>query len=380
MATDTRVPSFVTAATPRRVITVTVFVAVALFLLPVILSNFWMKIAFEMAAYSLVTLGLGLLVGRVGIYSLCQIPLVAAGAWFSLRVHFLFDGAPFPLVLLASALLTGLLGVIIGLPALRLSGLYLALVTLMAAGAITLLLTVVKFPNSNSGFWGFDKRVPSGQNLLPRPSIALGDIAYYRYTVVVVTIVFLLTAWHIKGKPGRAWAAIRQSEVTATAAGVNNTLYKLWAFALSAAVAGVAGTVLVGGAGVTVTQFPVEQSILLLAVVLLGGVYNLWGALVAAFFMRVLPQILDKKLGLPPEVLTILFGIGVMQVLLVQPKGVVEDLRNLGLLIGSKLGLVGRAGGGSEVAADVELPAATGPLPAADSATEQPVSAEGAPT
>ena len=60
-----------------------------------------MKIMFEMAAYSLVTLGLGLLVGRTGMYSLCQIPMVAAGAWFALRVHFLLDGAPFPVILLA---------------------------------------------------------------------------------------------------------------------------------------------------------------------------------------------------------------------------------------------------------------------------------------
>ena len=77
--------------------------------------------------------------------------------------------------------------------------------------------------------------------------------------------------------------------------------------------------------------------------VLLGGVYNLWGALVAAFFMRVLPEILDDVLGLGPEVLTMLFGLGVMQVLLVQPKGVVEDLRKLGLFIGRKVGLGGRA-------------------------------------
>jgi len=342
MSVDTRLPSILTAATPRRIVTFVVVVLIALLVLPAVLSTYWMKIMFEMAAYSLVTLGLGLLVGRTGMYSLCQIPMVAAGAWFALRVHYLFDGVPFPLILVMTAILTGLLGVVIGLPALRLSGLYLALVTLMAAGAITLLLTVVKFPNSNKGFWGFDKRVPSGQNVLPRPSLAESDIAFYRYTVVIVAIGFLIAAWHIKGKPGRAWGAIRQSEVTATAAGVNNTLYKLWAFALSAAVTGVAGAILVAGAGVTTQQFPVEQSILLLAVVLLGGVYNLWGALVAAFFMRVLPQILDKKLGLPPEVLTMLFGLGVMQVLLMQPKGVVEDLRNLGIFIGTKLGLVGR--------------------------------------
>ena len=88
-------------------------------------------------------------------------------------------------------------------------------------------------------------------------------------------------------------------------------------FFLSACITGVAGALLAAGpGGVTVTQFPVEESIILLAVVLMGGVYNIWGAVVAAFFLRVLPRILDQKLGLPPEFLTMLFGVGVMQVLI----------------------------------------------------------------
>ena len=66
-----------------------------------------------------------------------------------------------------------------------------------------------------------------------RPSSAVGDIAYYRYTVVVCAILFLLALLHVSGKPGRAWASIRESEPAALAAGVNITLYKLWAFALA---------------------------------------------------------------------------------------------------------------------------------------------------
>jgi branched-chain amino acid transport system permease protein len=340
-AVDTRLPSILTAATPTRIITFVGFVLVALLVVPAVFGAFWTKILLEMAAYSMVTLGLNLIVGRVGIYSLCHIPLVAAGAWFALRLHFLFDESlPFPLTLLGAGLLTGLLGVIIGLPALRLSGLYLALVTLMAAGAITLLLVSVKFPNGGDGFWGFDTRSASGFNAIPRPGIAESDDAYYRYTVIVAALTYLLAAWHIKGKPGRAWASLRQSELTALSAGVNTTLYKLWAFALSAAIAGVAGGIIVAANGVTTNQFPVEQSIILLAVVLLGGAYSLWGAIVAAFFLRVFPQILDKQLGLPTELLTMLFGVGVLFTLMMQPKGVVEDLTNLGRLIGRKLGLV----------------------------------------
>lgn len=336
-AADTRLPSVLTAATPQRVVTAAGALLVALFVLPAVLSTYWMKIVYEMAAYSLVALGLGLLIGRTGMYSLCHIPMVAAGAWFALRVHFLFDGAPFPIIVLAAGVLTGVLGIVIGLPALRLSGLYLALVTLMAAGAITLLLTVVKFPNSNQGFWGYNKRNPSAQNLLPRPSVATTDIAYYRYTVVILAIAFLVAAWHVAGKPGRAWAAIRQSEVTATAAGINLMLYKLWAFALSAFVTGVAGALVAAGpGGVGAGQFPVSGSIMLLAVVLMGGVYSIWGALVAAFLLRVLPRLLDQLLGLPAEALTVLFGIGIIQVLLTAPGGIIADLERLARGIGSK--------------------------------------------
>ncbi len=341
-AIDTRLPSILTAVTPQRVITVLVVLAASLWLLPAVLSAFWLQIAFQAVAYSGVALGLGLLVGRTGMYSLCHIPLLAVGAWISMRVAQEID-MPFPILLVITGILTGLVGIVIGLPALRLSGLYLALITLMAAGAITLLVQQFKFPNGGTGFWGFDKGVASGAASLARPSIALGNTAYFRYTVVVVAVLFLIVAWHLQGRPGRAWAAIRQSQVTAVAAGVDTTLYKLWAFGLSAAVSGVAGALVAAGpGGVTTNQFPVEQSITLLAVVLMGGVYNIWGALVAGFLLRALPQLLDQKLGIPTEFLTILFGVGVMQVLLVQPKGVVEDLRKLGMLIGCMVFGIGK--------------------------------------
>ncbi|MGD9999277.1 MAG: branched-chain amino acid ABC transporter permease [Ilumatobacteraceae bacterium] len=331
---DTRLPSIWTANSVQRTLTMLVVLAAMLFLLPSILGAFWLQITFQAVVYSAVALGLGLLVGRAGMFSLCQVPLVAAGAWFSLRVAAIWS-VPFPLLLIVAGILTGLVGAFIGIPAIRLSGLYLALITLMAAGAITLLLKVYKFPNGGSGFWGFDKSVASGAVALDRPSWADGDTAYYRYAVIVVALLFLLVAWHIKGKPGRAWASIRQSQVTAVAAGVDTTLYKLWAFALSAFVTGVAGALLAAGpGGVSVNQFPVEQSIVLLAVVLMGGVYNIWGAVVAGFLLRVLPQLLDQKLGLAPEILTILFGIGVMQVLLTAPGGIVSDLTKLGRKVG----------------------------------------------
>ena len=165
-----------------------------------------------------------------------------------------------PAVLLIAGILTGLLGTLIGLPALRLSGLYLALITLMAAGAITVLLKIQQFPNGGGGFWGRSKGGgPISQ--INRPSIALGDTAFYRYCVCVAIVMFLIAFWHVKSKPGRAWAAIRQSEATALSAGVRTTVYKLWAFALAAFFAGVAGGLLASPPGVNINQFTSQQSI-----------------------------------------------------------------------------------------------------------------------
>ena len=163
---------------------------------------------------------------------------------------------------------------------------------------------------------------------------------------------FLLVTWHIKGKPGRAWASIRQSQVTAVSAGVHTTLYKLWAFALSAFITGVAGALLAAGpGGVTVNQFPVEGSIILLAVVLMGGVYSVWGAVVAAFLLRILPRLLEQQIGLSSEVLTMLFGLGVIQVLLTTPGGIVSDLARLGNAVGRRFEPRGyrRRHGGADV-------------------------------
>ena len=226
-----------------------------------------------------------------------------------------------------------MIGTLIGLPALRLSGLYLALITLMAAGGITVVLRIAQFPNGGDGFFG-NSAAGGASSRLPRPALATGDTAYYRYCVVVAGLMFLLAVWHVRGKPGRAWAAIRQSQATAVAAGVNTTFYKLWAFALASFTAGVAGAMLAAATGgVNINQFPVQNSITLLAVVLMGGVYSVWGAVVAALLLRLLPALLDDW-GVSTELLTILFGIGVLQVLMTAPGGLVDqvpkDLAKLG--------------------------------------------------
>ena len=318
-----------------RAAIITVLLLFTLFALPQILSLYYVDTMTQVAVYSMVTLALGVLVGRVGLVSLGQVAVLAIGAWVAARLLFATT-QPYPLILLEAGLITMAAGVLIGLPALRLRGLYLALITLMFAGAITVVLATVNFPNGGHGFTGYNGslvHIPP----IRRPAAAGTDPAYFRYSVIVAILMFLLVFAHIKTRPGRAWAAIRQSEPAALAAGINTWFYKLWAFALASFITGVAGGVLAGAVHYLYSiDFPTQDSITLLAVTLMGGVYSMWGAVVAAFLYQFLPALLNNW-GVSADWLIILFGLGVLQVLTTAPAGLVDqvpkDLARLGRLL-----------------------------------------------
>jgi branched-chain amino acid transport system permease protein len=339
--TGTAPPRFTRGEGVRAVVIVALLLVI-LFALPSLLSTYWLKVLTGVAIYAIPCLGLGLLMGRVGLVSLGQVSVLALGAWVAARLLFLEAGLPFPVVLLLAGLITMVLGTIVGLPALRLSGLYLALVTLMMAGAITVVLAATDFPNGGKGFLGHTEAA-SGGSEIRRPDIAQTDPAYFRYAVIAAVLMFLLALWHVRTRPGRAWAAIRQSEPAALAAGVSITRYKLWAFALASFMTGIAGGLLAGNVGALYNyQFPTRENIVLLAVVLMGGIYSIWGALVAGLFYRFLPALLDTW-GLPADLLTILFGIGVLQVLLTAPAGLVDQFpKDMKRLAGAIARLAGR--------------------------------------
>jgi branched-chain amino acid transport system permease protein len=229
-----------------------------------------------------------------------------------------------------------IIGSLITLPALRLRGLYLALITLMLAGAVEVILATLNFPNGGGGFSGYNGsllHIPQ----IRRPSYAGTDPAFYRFSVIVAIVMFLLVFAHLRTRPGRAWAAIRQSEPSALAAGINTTFYKLWAMALAAFVTGVAGALLASADRELFSiNFPIQNSIELLAVVLMGGAFALTGAVIAAFLQSFLPALLQIW-GVPNDWLIILFGVGVMQVLATAPGGIADqfpkDMKRLYRLI-----------------------------------------------
>jgi branched-chain amino acid transport system permease protein len=327
---------------PRSVVRPAVIAVVWLCVLlftPSVFSLYYVDAWTQVAIYSIVTLGLAVLVGRVGMVSLGQGAVLAMGAWVAARLLFA-TGLPFPLVLLAAGLITMVLGTLVGLPALRMSGLYLALITLMLAGAITVVLATVNFPNGGHGFTGYNG---STVHIPPirRPSIATTDPAFFRYSMIVATLMFLLVLVHLRGRPGRAWAAIRQSEAASLAGGINTTLYKLWAFALVSFITGVAGGLVAGSFRyLNSLTFATQDSITLLAVVLMGGAYSMWGAIIAAILLKFLQALLNNW-GVSPDWLTILFGVGVLQVLTTAPRGLVDqvpkDIKRLGGLLFGRL-------------------------------------------
>src|SRR3954462_3602718 len=138
--------------------------AVLVFVLPPLFSLYWIDVFTASAIYAVVALGLSLLMGRVGLVSLGQIAIFALGAWVAARLNF-GTSIPFPIVLLIAGLITTLLGTIVGLPALRLSGLHLALITLMLAGALTGVLPATNFPHRGHA----RDDLPQPRPRLPRP-------------------------------------------------------------------------------------------------------------------------------------------------------------------------------------------------------------------
>jgi branched-chain amino acid transport system permease protein len=314
---------------------------VALLVLPAVSGADWITTYTSVAIYSVAALGFSVLYGRVGMISLGQVALLTVGCWVGTRISYA-SSLPFPLMLLAAGGITMAIGVVVGLPALRLSGLYLALITLMFAGAVTIVLSVTDFPNGGGGFKG---RAGTGALTtetppVRRPSWATGDTSYYRYTVIIAAILFLLVLLHVSAKPGRAWASIRESEPAAIAAGVNITLYKLWAFALASFITGVAGCLLAAQVGVPrAITFQTQDSLTLAATALIGGIFSIWGAIIAGVFNQLLPFLFQAQWGVNSNFLLIIFGVGLLQVLLTAPGGLVEqfprDMANLARLLWS---------------------------------------------
>jgi branched-chain amino acid transport system permease protein len=249
-----------------------------------------------------------------------------------------------------AALVAGLFGFVVGLPALRLRGLYLALATFaLAVSMPQLLREPARTTGGTNGINLFgtteDRLTGAISNSVHIPlldrDLTFNDWTYYlSWTLALIG---LGLAWFIlRGRSGRAFKAIRDSEIAAVSSGISLPTYKTLAFALSAAYAGVAGSLLaIVSTIVSPGSFPVSLSIQLLIGAVIAGLGSLWGLVAGALFLQYLP-IGIQELGdigslpdrvqaeaLSPGVPSVIYGVVLLLVLFLLPRGAAELLRRL---------------------------------------------------
>lgn len=301
-----------------------IVLAAGLIAMPLVLSALWIKVVTSAAIFALAAAGISVLFAQLGLINLAQVALVGVGGWIALRLNYGTE-LPVTLIVALAGVLTALLGALLALPALRMRGLYLALVTLMAAGAFQILFNNFQFPNGGPGFWGVAQQSAAD---IRAPYFVGSDIGYFRYTLIAMAICFGIVALHRITAPGRAWAMIRQSEANAMAAGVNVTFYKIWAFALSGLLAGVAGALLAGTLGqLDARSFLASEGILLFALAVVGGAYSWIGAIIAGILYKLLPALLNN-FGVSADIALIVFGAALLHAIMTAPRGIAGQLQS----------------------------------------------------
>jgi branched-chain amino acid transport system permease protein len=293
--------------------------------IPLLVAALWLKVLTSVVIYALTAASIALLYRKLGQVSLAQVAFMGCGGWMALRLSY-GTGLPFEINILVGGFFAAIVGMVFAYPALRMRGLYLALVTLMAAGGFGILINVIQFPNGGAGFLGFAVKAVS---YMPRPWIAQSDEAYFRYCCGVVALGFLLIHLHERGKPGRAWSLIRRSEAAAMAVGINVTGYKIWGFGLSGFLAGVAGGLLAGNLQLLdARSFPPAESVMIFALTIVGGAWHWFGAITAAVLYRFLPALLND-IGVNGDAAYIIFGAALIHALMTAPRGIAGQLTDL---------------------------------------------------
>jgi len=300
---------------------------------PRLVSDFHSRDLAEAGIFFIAIVGLNLLTGYTGQISLGHGALMAIGGYTTaaLAVHEHWrDVWTIPLAGLAA----GIVGFLIGLPALRLSGLYLALATFAFAVAMPSLLR--KFPGLTGGGQGLrlledaPLQITGLSGTVTIFSYSMTQNHFLYYLAWGIGLVGFAVAWLlVRGRLGRTFRAVRDSEVAAASAGINLAWAKTLAFALSGVYAGVAGSLLaIQNEIVNPLSFTFLLSILLLVGVVVGGLGSLPGMVVGAFFVEYLPD-LSTRVSTAPGVPDFVYGAAIILVMIVLPTGAGGLLRRV---------------------------------------------------
>ena len=287
-------------------IVIAVYLVVQLLVATGSISNLMKGLLVPLCVYVIAAISLNLVVGISGELSLGHAGFMCVGAYSSAFFSVLVgDGMPqllrFILAIVIGACVAALFGIIIGIPVLKLRGDYLAIVTLAFGEIIKNLMNVIYIGRDSNGLH-FSVTDTAALNLEADGEIlvkgALGITGTPKNSTFTIGIVMILIALFvilnlINSRSGRAIMAIRDNRIAAESVGINITKYKLLAFSISAALAGVAGVLYAHNLStLTVKKFDYNTSILILVFVVLGGIGNIRGSMIAAVILTVLPEVL----------------------------------------------------------------------------------------
>ncbi len=301
-----------------------VLLLVALMVLPFLVKNYRVFQFNLVLVYAVAILGLNILTGFNGQISLGHGAFYAFGAY---TAAILMDkvGVPYWATLPAAFMVCFVFGFLVGFPALRLAGHYLALATFALALAVPQLLKYKKIEGYTGGVQGIvltKPEAPFSFRFLDQPFSA--DRWLYFFTLAVAALMFLL-AWNLlRGRVGRALIAVRDHPIAATAMGINLPVFKSMTFGVSAGVTGVAGALgAIVVAFVSPDSFTVNLSIFLLVGVVVGGLASIPGAIFGGIFIQFVPNIADEISKSAPAAIYGLVLIGFMYLL---PMGVMGGI------------------------------------------------------
>ncbi|MFA9379505.1 MAG: branched-chain amino acid ABC transporter permease [Acetanaerobacterium sp.] len=274
-------------------------------------NNYWLHIANIACIFAICSLSLNLLTGCTGLFSVGHIAFYGIGAYTAAILATRFD-LPFYITLPCAGLMAMLFGLVLGIPTLRLKGLYLGVATL-AFGEIAYQVFVNwdSVTNGTRGILGISAPVLFG--------IKFGDYKSYYYLVLVfLVLIIILVRNMIHSRTGRALLSIRENAIAAEAMGINIVRYKIIAFTTSAFFAGVAGCLYAYEVHfISPESFVSAESISVLAMMVVGGIGSIAGSVAGALILSIIPEVL-RSVG---DVRLVLYGAAIVAIIVFAPKG-----------------------------------------------------------
>ena len=317
----------------------TVLVLAVLFFLvvPLTLHEYFLSVANLVWVAVIGALGLNILVGYTGQVSIGHGAFMSVGAYTAANLANRLD-SPWPVNLVAGGLMAALIGAIVGIPSVRIKGLYLAIATLAGQLIIEWTINHVTFISG-----GVQASIEVARPRLG-PWVLSSQRAMYYFLLVFVVLAIVGTMNLVRSRVGRAFIAIRDQDIAAEIIGINIFRYKLLAFAISSFYAGVTGVLYTYYLGIAnYEQFQIGVSIDYLAMIIIGGLGSVLGSIFGAFFITLLPIAIrytmeafggiffdpQTVLNLIPNLRLMLFGALIIFFLIVEPDGLNRLWRNI---------------------------------------------------